>query len=77
MPLYEYYCRDCEAKFEKLRPLSVSDQPADCPSGHPGAMRTISVFATFARGGSAEPAPAAGGGCCAGGGCACSGGSRN
>jgi putative FmdB family regulatory protein len=74
MPLYEYYCRTCEATFEKLRPLTVSDQPAECPSGHPGAGRTITVFATLGRAGREEPAPSIGGGCCGGGGCACGAG---
>jgi putative FmdB family regulatory protein len=76
MPLYEYYCRTCEATFEKLRPLTVSDQPAECPSGHPGAGRTITVFATLGRAGREEQAPPISGGCCGGGGCAC-GAARN
>ncbi len=74
MPVYEYYCRSCDTKFEKLRPVSTSDQPAECPAGHANAARTISVFATFSKGATAEAAPV-GGGCCGGGGCAC--GSRN
>lgn len=75
MPVYEYYCRSCESKFEKLRPVSASDQPSECPAGHPGADRAISVFAAFSKGAVSEAAPVAGG-CCGGGGCAC-GASRN
>lgn len=74
MPVYEYYCRNCEMTFEKLRPVSASDQTAACPAGHGGAARTISVFATLSAGGREQPA-AGGGGCC-GGGCAC-GAARN
>ena len=44
MPLYEYYCPTCEKKFELLRSMSRSDEPATCPSGHEGAERLISVF---------------------------------
>lgn len=70
MPLYEYYCRACGTKFELLRPMSRAVEPASCPQGHPGAERTLSLFAAVTRGENAEPA-AAGGGCACGGACAC------
>ena len=73
MPVYEYYCRSCESKFEKLRPISAAEQAAVCPAGHEGAARTISVFATFSRGAGEEPLPMIGGGCGCGGACACGG----
>jgi putative FmdB family regulatory protein len=76
MPVYEYYCRNCETTFEKLRPVTASGQDAVCPSGHPGASRTITVFAKLGKAGRDEPAPSPGGGCCGGGGCAC-GAARN
>lgn len=73
MPLYEYYCRQCEAKFELLRPMSRSEEPASCPSGHPGAQRVLSLFAAFSSG-EAGTTTAVGGssacGGCAGGHCA-------
>ena len=72
MPVYEYYCRSCDSTFDKLRPLAAAEQEAQCPAGHSGAARTITVFATLSRGG-AEPMPATGG-CCGGGGCACAAG---
>ena len=73
MPVYEYYCRRCDSKFEKLRPMAVAEQPAECPAGHAGEARTISVFATFSKDAGGETAPVAGG-CCGGGGCACAAG---
>jgi putative FmdB family regulatory protein len=75
MPLYEYYCRTCSAKFELLRPMSRSDEPATCPQGHPSGARTLSVFATVGKGGEAAfgQMPAAGAGCACGGGCSCAG----
>ncbi len=74
MPLYEYYCRRCAAKFELLRPMSRADEPATCPQGHGAATRMLSVFARVGRGEGAEcePTPSAGAGCaCGGGGCGC------
>jgi putative FmdB family regulatory protein len=74
MPVYEYYCRTCQNKFELLRPMKQSALTANCPSGHEGATRTISVFAAIGRDEFGESIPMAGGGGCAcGGACACGG----
>lgn len=74
MPLYEYYCRACQTKFEQLRPMHMSERTAVCPSGHDGATRTISLFSALGRGEDGELMPiAAGGGCACGGACACGG----
>ena len=29
MPIYEYVCPDCKTKFELMRPISKSSEPAD------------------------------------------------
>jgi len=74
MPIYEYYCRRCTAKFEQLRPIVRADEPATCAKGHAGATRTLSVFAAVSKGadGEFEMMPSSGGGCaCGGGGCGC------
>jgi putative FmdB family regulatory protein len=73
MPLYEYYCPRCAAKFELLRPMNRSDEPATCPEGHRGGARTLSVFASVSRDASGvhDPAPSGGGCACGGGGCGC------
>ncbi len=74
MPLYEYYCRRCEGRFELLRPMGRMDDAAACPNGHEGGERVLSMFAAFAQGeGETSDAPAGTGGCagCAGGSCAC------
>jgi putative FmdB family regulatory protein len=76
MPVYEYYCRECATKFEKLRPMRAADEAAVCPSGHAGATRTLSLFATFTRGDGGEMQALAGG-CGCGGACACGGHSPN
>ncbi|HYM14332.1 MAG TPA: zinc ribbon domain-containing protein [Dehalococcoidia bacterium] len=49
MPLYEYYCRTCAAKFELLRPMSRAAEVATCPSGHGGSVRMLSVFAAVGK----------------------------
>ena len=73
MPVYEYYCSRCNTKFELLRSMARSDEPARCPNGHADATRTLSVFAAI--GGASSEGPSAmpsGGGCgCGGGGCGC------
>jgi putative FmdB family regulatory protein len=72
MPVYEYYCRSCQSKFEQLRPMKLSEQTAVCPSGHGGATRTISMFSALARTADGQSFPLAdGGGCACGGSCAC------
>lgn len=75
MPVYEYYCRACATKFERLRPMRAAEETAVCPSGHPGAGRLLSLFATVTRGDG--EIQAVGGGCACGGACACGGHSPN
>jgi len=71
MPLYEYRCPKCRATFELLRPISQSDEPAPCPTGHPGATRVVSLIAARSWGGSGDSLPGASGGCACGGNCSC------
>ncbi|HZT06612.1 MAG TPA: zinc ribbon domain-containing protein [Chloroflexota bacterium] len=67
MPVYEYYCRQCDTKFEKLQPMSASAEPAVCPECHAGALRTLSVIAGRGHGDDGIGA----GGCACGGACSC------
>lgn len=76
MPLYDYKCAECDTTFEARRPMAEASDPIDCPQGHVGARRMLSVFATV--GGSASssapapaPMPRAGGHGCGGGMCGC------
>ena len=64
MPIYEYLCPDCEAKFELLRPLSQAGETASCPSCQKSAERVLSTFACFSMNGSGLPS-AIGGNACA------------
>ena len=76
MPLYEYLCKDCNTKFEMLRPMSQVDKTAACPECETSAPRVFSVFAAFTSGQDEGFAPIAGAGggcgCCGPDGCACS-----
>jgi len=54
--------------------MKMSEQTAVCPSGHSGAIRTISIFTAIGRGEDGMSLPLAdGGGCACGGSCACGG----
>ena len=73
MPIYEYGCRACGHKFEKLQPMNSPG--ADCPVCEQPARRAMSVFASITPGAAGDDAPASlppmgGGGYC-GGGCGC------
>ncbi len=41
MPLYEYYCEECDEVFEALRPLRESEAPAPCPKCSGDAERIM------------------------------------
>jgi len=74
LPLYEFFCPPCGTRFEVLRPMNKSDEPATCPAGHITTHRVISMFATFTKTADGEIAPVAGGGCACGGACSCGSG---
>ena len=45
MPIYEYYCSQCDLDYELIRAVSRSDEPAPCSKcGQPGE-RQLSNFA--------------------------------
>ena len=46
MPIYEYFCPNCNLKFELLRSLSQPSQNALCPHCHNDAERVFSSFAS-------------------------------
>ena len=45
MPIYEYYCADCNFYFEIMRSVSQSDDPANCEKCGKPAQRQLSNFA--------------------------------
>jgi putative FmdB family regulatory protein len=65
MPIYEYICKSCDAKFELLQRSMNSDAKAKCPScGSTKAVRAMSVFAagssTKSNAGGGDAAPMCG-----------------
>ena len=60
MPLYEYTCKSCDARFEQLvRTMNAGDAKVKCPKcGSAKTARALSVFAVGAEGPkSSPPAP--------------------
>lgn len=48
MPIYEYFCLDCQATFELMRSLAEADAGATCEScGSSQTRRLVSRFAAF------------------------------
>ena len=44
MPIYEYYCSDCDTEYELIRSVAQADEPALCQvCGQPG-QRQLSTF---------------------------------
>ena len=46
VPVYEYFCKSCDDKFEVLQPMTKLVAVMDCPEGHVGAQKVLSMFAT-------------------------------
>jgi len=53
MPLYEYHCRRCGNRFEKLRRIKDADSNLECPKCR--SMEVERQFSTFAAGGCGGP----------------------
>jgi putative FmdB family regulatory protein len=55
MPIYEYHCADCGAKFDKMRPMSQVSAPINCVQcGSSATSRALSLFAAVSRSSSGE-----------------------
>jgi putative FmdB family regulatory protein len=67
MPIYEYQCEDCNAKFEKLVRRAAEAADVDCPScGQKHVSQQYSTFSARANGAapSRSEAPSCPGGMC-------------
>ena len=48
MPIYEYHCKQCGSKFEKLVKLSTKTAEVECPKcGVKHAEKSVSRFGTL------------------------------
>lgn len=41
MPIYEYFCGDCEQVFTTIRPVTEYQQPSECPACGKPSERVI------------------------------------
>ena len=55
MPIYEYHCRECDNRFERLVSMSTKDTDVECPACQKKDVeRVLSVFAARAGAGPAS-----------------------
>ena len=47
MPIYEYYCSECDCHFEMIRPVSESKLGSPCPQCGVEAKRELSSFSHY------------------------------
>lgn len=66
MPVYEYRCEQCGARFDKLVPMSQAQAEQQCPSC--GAERARKLMSSFAATGGSSKAGGASGSCAPSGG---------
>jgi putative FmdB family regulatory protein len=58
MPIYEYNCKKCDSKFEKLVKNAANADDVACPScGSKDTARALSVFAAVSSVGKSSPLP--------------------
>ena len=78
MPIYEYYCRACNEKFTKLRPMSAASEPYECHCGETAqkvlTAAVVTVAGQYADAEAAEAMPTGGGCACGRGSCGCGAG---
>jgi putative FmdB family regulatory protein len=65
VPIYEYYCPDCEVEFEKLVRLSEANAVQNCPEY--SGWHTQKKLSTFATSGGTTGKSATAGSCGGGG----------
>ena len=70
MPIYEFRCSTCGAKFEKRLSMSAANNPMDCPGCGGASKRLISACAAIRRSENGQVSSVSGG-CtgCSGGNC--------
>ncbi|MGE5316324.1 MAG: FmdB family zinc ribbon protein [Acidobacteriota bacterium] len=76
MPIYDYRCEDCSARYEVFHKVREETEEIICPKCQSRRYKKMmSVPAAAVMGSSASDSFSAGGGSCDGaGGCGCSGG---
>lgn len=44
MPIYEFYCANCNIEYEAIRPASQADNPVPCKVCNQPGVRQLSTF---------------------------------
>jgi putative FmdB family regulatory protein len=58
MPIFEYKCQECGARFEKLIRRDADIDTLACPAcGHKDVSKELSTFAAHAHGSTSSPQP--------------------
>ena len=57
MPIYEFECKKCGFKFERLLTLAQSAKPQECPSCHKEAGERVISAPSLQSGGSSWCGP--------------------
>jgi putative FmdB family regulatory protein len=70
MPLHEYLCQGCEARFEAITSAARADE-VRCPMCHSAETRRLISVIAGVGGRVAGASPSAPSGGCCGGGCGC------
>lgn len=47
MPLYEYYCENCDERFEETRSIEARQEPAVCPKCQMPVGKLVPSLGTF------------------------------
>ena len=53
MPMYEYHCRKCGKRFEKLRRMADADREVECPECRSEEVERL--LSAFSSGGCGSP----------------------
>jgi len=58
MPIYVYYCAECDLEIEEMRPIALADEPMWCPACGSECRRVPALFAGLSGGQNESPAAA-------------------
>ena len=69
MPIYEYACSSCGAKFDALRSMKDADKPLDCAKCHSTTTRRVQSMCYSQSQGRSTSTASSGCAGCSGGSC--------